>query len=133
MVIGLLHLNKNMNNHKQFGVWMDSHKAIIVGNEDRAEGDFKVLAHVKAETNSANSNEKNANNHEKTLQSKFFKEIASHIVNATNVHITGTGQVQEQFLKFLADTPQFKNTSTAESTANEMSDEKLLELMKEKF
>jgi stalled ribosome rescue protein Dom34 len=91
------------------------------------------LAHVKAETNSANSNEKNANNHEKTLQSKFFKEIASHIVNATHVHVTGTGQVQEQFLKYLADTPQFKNTKATESTTNQMSEEKLLELMGEKF
>ncbi|MBC7934706.1 MAG: hypothetical protein H7Y86_05005, partial [Rhizobacter sp.] len=49
------------------------------------------------------------------------------------VHVTGTGQVQEQFIKYLADTPQFKNSKTAESTSNQMSDEKLVEFMEGKF
>ncbi len=49
--------------------------------------------------------------------------------NAEAVHVTGTGKVQEQFIKFLADTPQFKNTKTSDSTSNKMSDEKLVEFL----
>jgi len=49
------------------------------------------------------------------------------MVNATHVHITGTGQAQEQFIHYLAASPQFKNTKTEESTSNKMSDEKLVE------
>src|SRR5665647_1032352 len=98
---------KNMNNQKQFGVWMDSHQAVVVGKENIEEAPLSVLAHVKAEDISPNSNEKNSNIHEKTLQVKYFKEIASYLVNATHVHATGTGQAQEQFIHYLADTPQF--------------------------
>jgi stalled ribosome rescue protein Dom34 len=121
-----------MNNQKQFGVWMDNHSAAIVGSEN-TEGPLTVLAHIKGEVNSPNSSEKNSNNQEKKLQAKFFKEIANHMVNATHVHVTGTGQAQEQFIHYLADTPQFKNTSTEESTSNKMSDDKLIEYMTAKF
>lgn len=116
-----------MNNQKKFGVWMDNHQAIVVGNEDTATESLTVLAHIEGEGIIPNSSEKNSNNHEKTIQAKFFKEIASNLVNATHVHVTGTGQAQEKFIHYLADTPQFKNTKTAESTSNKMSDEKLIE------
>jgi stalled ribosome rescue protein Dom34 len=122
-----------MNNQKQFGVWMDNHQAAIVGSENQEDGILTILAHVKGEILSQNSNEKNSNNHEKTIQSKFFKEIATHLVNATHVHVTGTGQAQEQFIKYLASTPEFKNSKTAESTSNKMSDEKLVEFITAKL
>ncbi len=60
---------------------------------------------------------------------KKFKEIAAHLDNTGHVHITGTGQAQEQFIHYLAATLQFKNTRTDESTANKMSDDKLVEFM----
>lgn len=123
-----------MNNQKQFGVWMDNHQAAVVGNENAdSDGPLTVLAHVQGEVISSNSNEKNSNNKEKSVQAKFFKEIASHMVNATHIHVTGTGQAQEQFIHYLADTPQFKNSKTAESTSNKMSDEKLIEYISGKF
>ena len=121
-----------MNNQKQFGVWMDSHNAAVVGSEG-TDGILTVLAHIKGEAVSPNSSEKNSNNHEKTVQGKFFKEIALHMVNATHIHVTGTGQVQEQFIRYLAATPQFKNSKTAESTSNKMSDEKLIEYISTKL
>lgn len=121
-----------MNNQKQFGVWMDNHQAAIVGSNTE-DGLLTLLAHVKGEEIGQNSNEKNSNNHEKTVQSKFFKEIASHMVNATHVHVTGTGQAQEQFMHYLASTPQFKNSKTEESTSNKMSDERLVEYITGKF
>ncbi len=122
-----------MNNQKQFGVWMDNHYATVIGSANADDGPLTVLAHIKGEIISPNSNEKNANNHEKSVQLKFFKEVASHLVNATHIHITGTGQAQEQFIHFLADTPQFKNSKTADSTSNKMSDEKLIEFITAKF
>jgi len=121
-----------MANQKQFGVWMDTQAAIVVSKDMESE-DLSVLASIKGEKSSPNSSEKNAHNQEKSLQLKFFKEIASHLQNATYIHITGTGQVQEQFIHYLAETPQFKNTRTDESTANKMSDEKLVEFMSAKL
>lgn len=122
-----------MNNQKQFGVWMDSHNAVIVGNGNIEGGPLMVIAHIKGETISPNSSEKTSNNHEKTIHLKFFKEIALHLVNATHVHVTGTGQAQEQFMHYLSTTPQFKNSKTTESTSNKMSDEKIIEFMSDKF
>jgi stalled ribosome rescue protein Dom34 len=122
-----------MANQKKFGVWMDTQSAIVVGKEVPEAETISVLASIKGEKGSPNSSEKNANNEEKSLQLKFFKEIATHLQNATYIHVTGTGQAQEQFIHYLADTPQFKNTRTDESTANKMSGEKLVEFMSDKL
>ncbi len=123
-----------MNNQKQFGIWMDSHQATVVAISDSTEKLSPViLAHVKGEEVSPNSNEKTEQNHKKSLQTKFFKEITTHLQNATHLHITGTGQAQEQFVHYLAASPQFKDTKTAESTSNKMSDEKLLSFFADKL
>jgi stalled ribosome rescue protein Dom34 len=123
-----------MNNQKQFGVWMDTHEATIVaGNENTENGVPVILAHIKGEEVSPNTNEKHEHHQEKTLQAKFFKEITAYLQNATRVHITGTGQVQEQFIHYLAATPQFKNTKTEESTSNKMNDQKLLAFFSDKL
>ena len=122
-----------MSNQKQFGVWMDLHHATVVGKENLDSGDFVILAHVKGEATQGNSNENTAHNHERMVQSKFFKEITSHMQNAEEVHITGTGTSQEQFMHYMKETPQFKNTITNESTSNKMSDEKLAQYIAAKF
>ncbi len=108
---------------KQFGVWMDSHHATVAGRENIDTGAFVVLAHIKNAGPDSNSNENAANHQEISLTQKFFKSIALTMPNIDEIHVTGTGQVQEQFIKFLADTPQYKNAVSSESTANKMSDE----------
>ena len=122
-----------MINQKQFGVWMDTHHAIVVGSDNAGSGALVVLAQIKGEEVTHNSSEKNEHNDKRTLQAKFFKEISSHLQNATHLHATGTGQVQEQFIHYLAATPQFKNVKTEESTANKMSNEKLVEFFSDKL
>ena len=113
-------------NKKQFGIWMDSHNATIVGNGDSENGEFSVIDHVNNDGPDKNSSEKSLNNQEIGLTLKFFKEITSKMPNIDEIHITGTGQVQEQFMKFLADTAQYKNAICSESTSNKMSDENLI-------
>lgn len=113
-------------NKKQFGIWMDSQHATVVGRKDVSEGEFEVLGHIKNEGAASNSNENKANNSERTLQHKFFKEITALMQNAEEVYVTGTGKEQEQFISYLAETPQFKNTSAKESTSNKMDDTKLV-------
>jgi len=95
--------------------------------------EFSVLGHASNPGADANSNENAAHNQEKTLQNKFFKEITSHMQNAEEVHVTGTGTAQEQFIHYLAETPQFKNTVARECTSNKMSDERLVEFISGKF
>jgi len=112
-------------NKKQFGVWMDSHHATIVGKENIDSGKFIILGEVKNLGPNNNSNENAANHQEIGLTHKFFKEISSKMPNIDEIHITGTGQIQEQFIRFLADTPQYKNAVSSESTSNKMSDENL--------
>ena len=123
----------NMINLKQFGIWMDSHSATVVGSDNSENNNLVVLAHIEGEDVAPNSNEKNEHNHKKSVQAKFFKDITAVMQNATHLHVTGTGQAQEQFIHYLAETPQFKNTKTEESTANKMSDEKLLEYISSKL
>ena len=122
-----------MSNDKKFGVWMDNYNAAVVGPDNAQPDSLMFLAQVTGEQSTQNASEKNSNNQERMLQAKFFKEIASHLLNATHVHITGTGQAQEKFMHFLAETPQFNNTVTTECTSNKMSDERLVEFISEKF
>ena len=123
----------SVKNKKQFGVWMDTHHATIVGHAESGAGGFHILGHASNSGADGNSNENAAQNHEKTLQARYFKEITSHMQNAEEVHVTGTGTIQEQFIHYLAETPQFKNTSARECTSNRMSDEKLVEFVAGKF
>ncbi len=120
-------------NKKQFGVWMDTHHATVVGRATAETEDFTVLAVAGNAGAEHNTSEKNQNNDERTLQHKFFKEILSHMQNAEEVHLTGTGTSQEQLMRYMAETPQFKNTVTQESTSNKMSDENLAVYIGAKF
>jgi hypothetical protein len=120
-------------NKKQFGVWLDSNQATIVGRELVDAGDFIVLGQATNEGQGSNSNENTGNNAEQTLQQKFFKEITSLMLNAEEVHVTGTGISQEQFIHFMAETAQFKNTVANESTSHKMEDEKLVEYIAQIF
>lgn len=120
-------------NKKQFGVWMDTRHAIIIGRENIDSGDFTILGRVNSEAVEKNSSEKNENNSEKALLLKFFKEITVLMQNAEEVHVTGTGIAQEQFIHYLADTPQFKNTVANETTSTKMADDKLIEYISQKF
>ena len=123
----------SVKNKKQFGIWMDSHHATIVGREHIDSGDFILLGHAKMESQGSNSNENTSNNSDRTQQTKFFKEINSFTQNMDEVHVTGTGQVQEQFIHYMAATPQFKNVVAKESTSNKMSDENLISFITGKF
>ena len=120
-------------NKKQFGVWMDSHHATIAGRKNIDSGDFVILGQVNNPRTDNNSNENASNNQEIGLAQKFFKEIAAKMVNIDEVHVTGTGQIQEQFVKFLADTPQYKNTAASTSTSIKMGDEQLTDFITKHF
>lgn len=118
---------------KQFGVWMDGEHATIVGRSDNDAGEFVVLAHERNPSQGGNSNENTANNLERTTQLQFFKKIASHMQNIDELHVTGTGQTQEQFIHFLEQTPQYKSTKSVHSTAQKMDDKKLIDYISGKF
>ncbi len=120
-------------NKKQFGVWMDTHHAIVVGRANADTQEFSVLGYAGNAGAEPNTSEKSEHNDEKTLQHKFFKEILTHMQNAEEVHLTGTGTSQEQLMHYMADTPQYKNTVTTESTSNKMSNENFAEYIAGKF
>ena len=108
---------------------MDTHHATITGRQGIDKGDFVILGHVKNDGPAKNSSENAAHHHEATLTHKFFKEIASHMLNMDEIHVTGTGQIQEQFIKFLAETPQYKNVESSESTSNKMGDDQFTDFI----
>ena len=118
---------------KQFGVWMDSHHATIVGRENVDSGDFVILGHEKNASQGGNSNENTANNAERDSLNKLFKSITAHMQNVDELHVTGTGTAQEQFINYLKEMPQYKNVEAKESTSNKMSDESLTEYFSAQF
>ncbi|SDX38393.1 hypothetical protein [Flavobacterium degerlachei] len=121
------------NNKKQFGVWMDSHHATIVGRENVDSGKFVVLGHEKVNDQFVHTNENAANNAERDFIHKLFKDITAHMQNVDELHVTGTGTAQEQFINYLKETPQYKNVAATESTSNKMSDDSLIEYVAAQF
>ena len=118
--------------YKQFGVWMDNHKAAIVGREGMND-QFQFLGNEDNPGVRSNSSEKSAHNDEQMLQQKYFKNILVHMPNANEIHLTGTGTSQEQFKRYIGDTPQFKHVKVKDSTSEPMSEEKLLEFFNANF
>lgn len=109
---------------------MDTRNATVVGRQGDA---FAIIGTAENPGTPGNSNENTAHNHEQTLLAKYFKEIATHITDADEVHVTGTGTAQEQFIHFLADTAQFKDVKTSECTTEPMSNDRLIDHIAKKF
>jgi stalled ribosome rescue protein Dom34 len=123
----------SQNSKKQFGVWMDSHHATIVGRENVDSGDFLILGHETVDGQGYNTSENAANNAERDQLRKLFKSITAHMQNVDELHVTGTGTAQEQFINFLNETPQYKNVVATESTSNKMTDQSLVEYVTAHF
>lgn len=123
----------SQNSKKQFGVWMDSHHATIVGRENVDSGDFLVLGHETVDGQGYNTSENAANNAERDQLRKLFKSITAHMQNVDEVHVTGTGTAQEQFINYLSEIPQYKNVLATESTSNKMTDQSLVEYFTAQF
>ncbi|MGO4817482.1 hypothetical protein [Flavobacterium sp. W22_SRS_FP1] len=121
------------NNKKQFGVWMDSHSATIVGKENVDSGNFVILGHEKVDDQFVHTSESGADNAERDLLHKLFKDITAHMQNVDELHVTGTGIAQEQFINYLNETAQYKNVESKESTSNKMGDESLIEYVAAQF
>ncbi|GAA4161965.1 hypothetical protein GCM10022217_28540 [Chryseobacterium ginsenosidimutans] len=123
-----------MSEKKLAGLWIDSEKAVVVKNHD-AQNAFKffLCSPVKAEIQHGNSSENAGNNAERTNKVKFFKEIEHLLTNSQEVYITGPGKIQEELKHYLHDTAQFKNLDITLDTAQQMSDEEVLEKVKNHF
>jgi stalled ribosome rescue protein Dom34 len=121
------------NNKKQFGVWMDSHSAIIVGKENVDSGKFVILGHEKVDDQFVHTSESGVDNAERDLLHQLFKDITAHMQNVDELHVTGTGIAQEQFINYLNETAQYKNVESKESTSNKMSDDSLIEYVAAQF
>lgn len=123
-----------MSEKKLAGIWIDTHKAVVVKNHD-AQNAFKffLCSPVKATIQHGNSSENAANNAEQTNKVKFFKEVEHLLTNSEEVYVTGPGTIQEEFKHYLHDTAQFKNLKITLDTAQQMSDEEVLETVKKHF
>lgn len=123
-----------MSEKKLAGLWIDSEKAVVVKNHD-AQNAFKffLCSPVKAEIQYGNSSENAGNNAERTNKVKFFKEVEHLLTNSQEVYITGPGKIQEELKHYLHDTAQFKNLDITLDTAQQMSDEQVLEMVKNHF
>lgn len=124
--------NMTEKSRKQFGVWMDTHRAVVIGKSEGNE-EFAVIGEIENPGAASNSNEHTEHQEEITLTHKFFKSITDKMQNVDVIHLTGTGQIQEQFAKYLSETPQYKNTVSNLSTSNKMSNEAVIRYIAAQF
>jgi len=123
-----------MTDKKVAGLWIDGRKAIVVTNHNAHEvTDFAVREVVKADVQHGNSSENAANNAEQTNRAKFYKEIEKLITNSTDLYITGPGTSQEELRNHLLETPQYKNLNIKLGTDSQLSEDQVLEEVKNHF
>ena len=112
---------------------MDSRHAMVAGRGSHEGADFVMIGNVDNSGPDSNSSENAEHNQEQALTHKYFKEIAKLMPNVDEIHVTGTGQIQEQFIKYLSETPQYKNTEASESTSNKMGHEDFISFVDSHF
>ncbi len=123
-----------MTDKKLAGLWIDGRKAIVVTNHDGQEvSEFAVRETVKADVQHGNSSENAANNAEQTNKAKFYKEIEKLITNSTDLYVTGPGTSQEELRNHLLETPQYKNLHIKLGTDSQLSEDQVLEEVKNHF
>lgn len=123
-----------MSDKKLAGIWIDTEKAIVVKNHDAQNvSEFFLCKPVKAEIQHGNSSENAGNNAEITNRNKFFKEVERLLTNTQELFITGPGVTQEELKHFLHDTAQYRDLEITLGTSQQMSDEKVLEAVKDHF
>ncbi|QIY90410.1 hypothetical protein [Chryseobacterium gallinarum] len=123
-----------MSDKKLAGIWIDTEKAIVVKNHDAQNvSEFFLCKPVKAEIQHGNSSENAGNNAEITNRNKFFKEVERLLTNTQELFITGPGVTQEELKHFLHDTAQYRDLKITLGTSQQMSDEKVLETVKDHF
>lgn len=116
------------------GIWIDTEKAIVAKNHDAQDAsEFFLCKPVKAEIQHGNSSENAGNNAERTNRNKFFKEIEQLLTNTQELYITGPGITQEELKHYLHNTAQFRDLKITLDTAQQMSDEQVLEAVKKHF
>ncbi|WP_278380365.1 hypothetical protein [Chryseobacterium arthrosphaerae] len=123
-----------MSDKKLAGIWIDTERAVVVKNHDAQHTfEFSLCKPVKAEIQHGNSSENAGNNAEITNRNKFFKEIEHLLTNSQELYITGPGVMQEELKHFLHDTAQFRDLKITLGTSQKMTDEKVLETVKDHF
>lgn len=123
-----------MSDKKLAGIWIDTEKAVVVKNHDaQSTSEFFLCKPVKAEIQHGNSSENAGNNAEITNRNKFFKEVERLLTNTQELYITGPGVTQEELKHFLHDTAQYRDLKITLGTAQQMSDDKILESVKDYF
>ncbi|CAM2825333.1 hypothetical protein DRF59_01845 [Chryseobacterium flavum] len=123
-----------MSDKKLAGIWIDTEKAIVAKNHDAQNvSEFYLCKPVKAEIQHGNSSENAGNNAEITNRNKFFKEVEHLLTNTQELYITGPGVTQEELKHFLHDTAQFRDLKVTLGTSQQMSEEKVLETIKDHF
>jgi stalled ribosome rescue protein Dom34 len=117
---------------KQYaGVWMDHHNALFI---TRDNGDFALLEEkVVAGEYHGDKGEHASMNAEKTDNRKYFKTIASHLLNFDEIFIFGPGKSQEEFLNFLHDDQHFKNKKITLGSAEKMTNPQTVAKVKDFF
>ncbi|WP_333597350.1 hypothetical protein [Chryseobacterium flavum] len=123
-----------MSDKKLAGIWIDTEKAIVAKNHDAQNvSEFYLCKPVKAEIQHGNSSENAGNNAEITNRNKFFKEVEHLLTNTQELYITGPGVTQEELKHFLHNTAQFRDLKVTLGTSQQMSEEKVLETIKDYF
>ncbi len=111
---------KDQHQKQYAGVWMDHHNALFITSVD---GEFTLRDDkVIAGEYHGDKGEHAYNNAEKTDNRKYFKTIASQLLNYDEIFIFGPGKSQEEFLNFLEDDNHFKNKKITLGSAEKMTD-----------
>jgi len=125
---------KQQNPRQYAGVWLDSHKAMIITNTPKTEnGDYSIQDKVQANEYHGGKGEHFSNNAEQANNLKYFKSVSNLLLPYDEILVFGPGKSQEQFLNFLHEDAQFKSKKITIDSAEQLTDPQIIAQVRDFF
>jgi stalled ribosome rescue protein Dom34 len=115
---------------KRAGIWMDHRQAIFITEEN---GHFAIKERIHGEEYVGRKGESFANNAEQTINRKYHKAIANHLLEFDEIYLFGPGTSQEELRNFLHEDRHFNNKLITLGTTDRITDPQMIAQVRDFF
>ena len=123
------------NKQKQYaGVWLDNDKAMIIANISTNEvANYVIQDKLKARETHGGGSEHSINSSKQSDSLKYFKALASRLLNYDEILVFGPGKSQEQFQNHLQEDIQFNSRKITIDSSEHLTDPQMIAKVRDFF
>ena len=121
------------NQKKLVGIWLDSAKAVIITQDEKESGSYRINNTVDGTRKHSGGSEHSMNNAKQSEDLKYFKSLAALLLPYDEILIFGPGQSQEQLQKHLLQQAQFSNKKMTVDSSGQLTDNQAVATVRDFF